>query len=194
MIRAETAEPSRREQSKNARRTAILDAARSLIRENGPLVSAERIAQRAGVATATVSGWTGVSRLGACWSSAVVVAVARCGIGLDVAVRSCTTLSRRARGAGCAMAASGVAAGEGVVTIVCALTAGRVACLARGDVTGAGAASGCLVSGCGVSGWGATATGVAATGVGSTAGATFAGTTADALVCVAASSASCSVE
>jgi len=54
MIRAKTAEPSRREQSKNARRTAILDAARSLIRENGPLVSAERIAQRAGVATATV--------------------------------------------------------------------------------------------------------------------------------------------
>ena len=47
-------ELSRREQSKTARRTAILDAARSLIREHGPQVSAERIAQRAGVSTATV--------------------------------------------------------------------------------------------------------------------------------------------
>jgi AcrR family transcriptional regulator len=45
---------SRREQSKSARRTAILDAARSLIREHGPQVSAEKIAQRAGVSTATV--------------------------------------------------------------------------------------------------------------------------------------------
>lgn len=47
-------EISRREQSKSARRDAILDAARSLIREHGPLVSAEKIAQRAGISTATV--------------------------------------------------------------------------------------------------------------------------------------------
>jgi AcrR family transcriptional regulator len=45
---------SRREQSKATRRKAILDAARSLIREHGPQVSAEKIAQRAGVSTATV--------------------------------------------------------------------------------------------------------------------------------------------
>ncbi len=54
MSRVEAAELSRRELSKTARRTAILDAARSLIREHGPQVSAERIAQRAGVSTATV--------------------------------------------------------------------------------------------------------------------------------------------
>ena len=45
---------SQRERSKAARRGAILDAARSLIREHGPQVSAEKIAQRAGVSTATV--------------------------------------------------------------------------------------------------------------------------------------------
>jgi AcrR family transcriptional regulator len=54
MIRPGDVEPSRREQSKAARRTAILDAARSLIRERGPQVSAEKIAERAGVSTATV--------------------------------------------------------------------------------------------------------------------------------------------
>jgi AcrR family transcriptional regulator len=48
------ADVSRREQSKAVRRDAILNAARSLIREFGPEVSAERIAQRAGVSTATV--------------------------------------------------------------------------------------------------------------------------------------------
>jgi len=47
-------EQSQRERSKAARRDAILDAARSLIRELGPQVSAEKIAQRAGVSTATV--------------------------------------------------------------------------------------------------------------------------------------------
>jgi len=48
------AQVSRRESSKAARRDAILDAAKSLIRELGPQVSAEKIAQRATVATATV--------------------------------------------------------------------------------------------------------------------------------------------
>lgn len=48
------ADVSRRDQSKAARRTAILDAARSLIREFGPQVTADKIAQRAGVSTATV--------------------------------------------------------------------------------------------------------------------------------------------
>ncbi len=47
-------EGSRREQGKGARRDAILSAARSLIREQGPQVSVERIAQRAGISTATV--------------------------------------------------------------------------------------------------------------------------------------------
>lgn len=54
MTRAEHAEGSRREQSKAQRREAILDAARALIRELGPQVSAEKIAQRARVSTATV--------------------------------------------------------------------------------------------------------------------------------------------
>ena len=54
MSRLDEVELSRREQSKSARRTAILEAARSLIRERGAQVSAERIAQRAGVSTATV--------------------------------------------------------------------------------------------------------------------------------------------
>lgn len=54
MSRVDDIERSRREQSKAARRGAILDAARSLIREHGPQVSAEKIAQRAGVSTATV--------------------------------------------------------------------------------------------------------------------------------------------
>jgi AcrR family transcriptional regulator len=54
MSRAGELDVSRREQSKATRRDAILGAARSLIRELGPLVSAEKIAQRAGVATATV--------------------------------------------------------------------------------------------------------------------------------------------
>ena len=45
---------SRREQAKDARRDAILEAAKSLIREFGPQVSTEKIAQRAGVSTATV--------------------------------------------------------------------------------------------------------------------------------------------
>jgi AcrR family transcriptional regulator len=53
MIAAE-AHVSRRESSKAARRDAILDAARSLIRELGPQVSADKIAQRAAVSTATV--------------------------------------------------------------------------------------------------------------------------------------------
>lgn len=47
-------EGSRRERSKGARRDAILEAARSLIREHGAQVSAEKIAQRAEVSTATV--------------------------------------------------------------------------------------------------------------------------------------------
>ena len=54
MSPVEATELSRREQSKAARRSAILDAARSLIREHGPQVTAEKIAQRAGVSTATV--------------------------------------------------------------------------------------------------------------------------------------------
>ena len=54
MISVDTGELSRREQSKALRRSAILDAARSLIREHGPHVAAEKIAQRAGVSTATV--------------------------------------------------------------------------------------------------------------------------------------------
>ena len=45
---------SRREQSKAARRDAILEAARVLIRTEGPQVAAEKIAQHAGVSTATV--------------------------------------------------------------------------------------------------------------------------------------------
>jgi AcrR family transcriptional regulator len=45
---------SRRESSKAARREAILDAAKSLIRKLGSQVSAEKIAQRAAVSTATV--------------------------------------------------------------------------------------------------------------------------------------------
>jgi AcrR family transcriptional regulator len=53
MITAE-APVSRRESSKAARRNAILDAARSLIRDFGPQVSADKIAQRAAVSTATV--------------------------------------------------------------------------------------------------------------------------------------------
>jgi AcrR family transcriptional regulator len=51
---ADRAHVSRREQSKAGRRTAILDAARTLIRAQGTHVSAERIAQQAGVSTATV--------------------------------------------------------------------------------------------------------------------------------------------
>lgn len=47
-------EVSRREQSKATRRDAIFDAARSLIRDLGPQVSVEKIAQCAGVSTATV--------------------------------------------------------------------------------------------------------------------------------------------
>ena len=54
MNRSDDAELSRWERSKSVRRSAILDAARSLIREHGPQVSVEKIAQRAGVATATV--------------------------------------------------------------------------------------------------------------------------------------------
>ena len=54
MSPVDAGELSRREQSKSARRSAILDAARSLIREHGPQVAAEKIAQRAGVSTATV--------------------------------------------------------------------------------------------------------------------------------------------
>jgi len=53
MIAAE-AQVSRRESSKAARRDAILDAARALIRELGPQVSADKIAQHAAVSTATV--------------------------------------------------------------------------------------------------------------------------------------------
>lgn len=49
-----TAKGARREQGKDSRREAILEAARSLIREFGPQVSAEKIAPRAGVSTATV--------------------------------------------------------------------------------------------------------------------------------------------
>jgi AcrR family transcriptional regulator len=48
------AEDSRRKQGKDARRDAILEAAKSLIREFGPQVSTEKIARRAGVSTATV--------------------------------------------------------------------------------------------------------------------------------------------
>ncbi len=54
MSNAGQVEVSRREQSKTARRVAILESARSLIREVGPQVPAERIAERAGVSTATV--------------------------------------------------------------------------------------------------------------------------------------------
>jgi len=46
--------PSRREQGKALRRGAIFDAARTLLRVEGPGVSAERIAQQAGVSTATL--------------------------------------------------------------------------------------------------------------------------------------------
>ncbi len=45
---------SRREQGKASRRDAIFDAARNLLRDEGHEVSAERIAQRAGVSTATL--------------------------------------------------------------------------------------------------------------------------------------------
>ena len=54
MNRVGAVDASRREQSKAARREAILDAARALIREVGPQVSADKIAHRAGVSTATV--------------------------------------------------------------------------------------------------------------------------------------------
>lgn len=54
MIRALQVDSSRRELGKGARRDAILSAARALIREHGAQVSAERIAQRAGISTATV--------------------------------------------------------------------------------------------------------------------------------------------
>ena len=54
MNTAEQSPLSRREQSKAGRRAAILDAARMLIRAHGTHVSAERIAQQAGVSTATV--------------------------------------------------------------------------------------------------------------------------------------------
>lgn len=54
MSRAGEGEGSRREQGKDARRDAILEAAKSLIREFGPQVSTEKIAHRAGVSTATV--------------------------------------------------------------------------------------------------------------------------------------------
>jgi len=46
--------PSRREQGKALRRDAILDAARALLRVEGANVPAERIAQQAGVSTATL--------------------------------------------------------------------------------------------------------------------------------------------
>jgi AcrR family transcriptional regulator len=54
MSAADQGQLSRREQSKAGRRAAILDAARTLIRAHGTHVSAERIAQHAGVSTATV--------------------------------------------------------------------------------------------------------------------------------------------
>jgi len=54
MGRLDLVEVSRREQSKATRRESILDSARALIREIGPQVSAEKIALRAGVSTATV--------------------------------------------------------------------------------------------------------------------------------------------
>ncbi len=54
MSRAGDGEGSRREQGKDARRDAILEAAKSLIRAFGPQVSTEKIAHRAGVSTATV--------------------------------------------------------------------------------------------------------------------------------------------
>ena len=53
MIDTAEAAPSRREQAKASRRGAIFDAARDLIREGGG-ASAEHIARRAGVSTATV--------------------------------------------------------------------------------------------------------------------------------------------
>lgn len=46
--------PSRREWGKTSRRKAIVDAARSLLGEEGSDASAERIAQRAGVSTPTL--------------------------------------------------------------------------------------------------------------------------------------------
>ena len=54
MIETAAAAPSRREQAKASRRGAIFDAARDLIREGGGGASAEHIARRAGVSTATV--------------------------------------------------------------------------------------------------------------------------------------------
>jgi AcrR family transcriptional regulator len=54
MSRVGEGDGSRREQGKDARRDAILESAKSLIREFGPQVSTEKIAGRAGVSTATV--------------------------------------------------------------------------------------------------------------------------------------------
>jgi AcrR family transcriptional regulator len=54
VIDTPTAAPSRREQSKASRRDAIFDAARDLLRDGAAGSSAEHIARRAGVSTATV--------------------------------------------------------------------------------------------------------------------------------------------
>jgi AcrR family transcriptional regulator len=53
------ATPSRREQSKASRRDAIFEAARDLIRDAGSGASAEHIARRAGVSTATLYNLVG---------------------------------------------------------------------------------------------------------------------------------------
>ncbi len=54
MTDAPTAAPSRREQSKASRREAIFEAARDLLRDGTAGSSAEHIARRAGVSTATL--------------------------------------------------------------------------------------------------------------------------------------------
>lgn len=59
MSDAAAADDTRRERAKGARRAAILAAARALIREHGPHVPTERIAQRAGLSTATVYNLVG---------------------------------------------------------------------------------------------------------------------------------------
>jgi AcrR family transcriptional regulator len=59
MIDAATLAPSRREQSKASRREAIFEAARDLIRDAGAGASAEHIARRAGVSTATLYNLVG---------------------------------------------------------------------------------------------------------------------------------------
>jgi AcrR family transcriptional regulator len=59
MTGASAIAPSRREQSKASRRDAIFEAARDLIREAGSGASAEHIARRAGVSTATLYNLVG---------------------------------------------------------------------------------------------------------------------------------------